>query len=296
MSKNEKMGVMAVFAAGAAALATMFVAGVGHVQGAKSSPVSPIYFSATLEPLWFNANGEGVATKIVNDAQGSYVNRIDTRTVKYGVTVKYTPGGGSTPRGQFVMNLDRAGRLGRYVSMTFADPVSGDNCLPKPADEEACAPVFGFMDPDPNVETRSLSISTQIVLDEDASGSLVRNVNARIDMDKMVAGQRKVVGLGISFVPDVAGYDYSYDLGNFTDPANYVPGLPCQDQSYPWGPAELVCITTGQVWEFRPLTAVYYNEPANCLRHLWGRILDGYWRFCRYNKWDLPFVLRVTKI
>ncbi len=57
-----------------------------------------------------------------------------------------------------------------------------------------------------------------------------------------------------------------------------------------------MCVTTGQVWEFRPLTGVYYNEPDNGLRHLWGRILDGYWRSCRYDKWDMPFVLRVTKI
>ena len=293
MSKRCKVGVTAGFLAAFAAAATLFVAGVGHVEGAKTAPV--IYLSATLEPLWFNAEGTAVDTKILNDGQGPYINQVDTKRTQYGVTVKYTPGSGSTPRGQFVMNLDRARILGRYVTLKFENPVTGTNCRPKPADEAACAPVRGFMDGDPNVETRSISISTQIVLDE-SGGNLVRNASARLDMDRMVTGQRKVVGLGISFTPDVPDYDYAYDLGNFTDPENYVPGLPCQDQNYVWGPAELVCLATGQVWEFRPCATAYDNEPNSCLRFLWGRVLDVYWRFCRSDKWDMPFVLRVTKI
>ena len=198
MSKHCKVGVTAGSLAAFAAAATLFVAGVGHVEGAKTAPV--IYLSATLEPLWYNAEGTAVDTRIVNDAQGLYMNKIDTKNARYGVTVKYTPGSGSTPRGQFVMNLDRAGILGRYVTLKFENPVTGTNCLPKPKDETACQPVRGFMDGDPNVETRSISISTQIVLDE-SGGSLVRSM-ALLDMDKMVAGQRKVVGLAISFIPE----------------------------------------------------------------------------------------------
>jgi len=295
--KNKKgmiVGLMAVLAVSGALL----VMGVGRVQGAKVPPASPIYFSAAFLPTWQDAGGGAVPVKVQNDIPGQpYIHTADAKRTKYGVTVKYTPPSGAIRRGQFVMKLDRAGILGRYVNMQFKDPLMGAYCRPNPEHEDCCKNVRGFMDAceDGIVETSTLTISTQIVLD-DASGQLARNVADPFLMGAMTAGQRKIVGLGISFTPDVEGFDYQYDLGSFTDPGSYIPGSPCQGQNYSWGPAELVCLTTGQVWEFRPMTEAYFNEPNNLWRLLMGRYLCNYWVSCRSDKWEMPFVLQVTKI
>ncbi len=290
MSRPNKMGMIVAFMTCFAALATLFV--VDHVEGAKSGPVTPISLTANLEPIWYGAGGETVVTTIRNDVDNQlYIDRTDTKRIKYGVSVKYTPAGGSNPRGQFVMKIDRAGALGRYVQLHFSKTATGLNCV---SSQEGCA-VGGFMGDTGDVETRTISISTQLILAENAAGQLVRDVNSPLGMETMKTGDRKVVGLGISFTPDVDGFDYQYDLGQFTDPANYVPGVTCQEQNYPWGPAELVCLASGQIWEFRPCSVSYVNEPNNLWRLLWGHVLLDYWTFCRLDKWEMPFVLRVTR-
>lgn len=284
---SKKMCILTVSLTSLAALAVLLF--VGQVQGAK--PSTPLSLKATFEDFWQDGTGQFIGTRIHNDQAGLvYVDTADTRKIKYGVEVKYYPAGGSDPRGRFVMKIDRAGVLGRYVQMLFDDPATGPWCV---STKEGCN-VDGFIGETGEVETRVFSISTQIVLAK-ADGTLVRDVNAPIGMDTMKTGDRKVVGLAISFTPDDPAFDYQYVLGHFTDPGNYVQGSTCQEQYYPWGPAELVCIAEGQVWEFRPCSTAYVNEPNNLWRLLWAQVLIDYWTYCRLNKWELPFVLRVEK-
>lgn len=265
---------------------------VRPVQGAKPSKSSPWSLRANFEDFWADGLGQLIGTRIHNDEPGvAYVDTADTRKVKYGVSVKYTPPSGTNPRGQFVMKVDRAGALGRYVRLHFDSPLTGPYCE---STKDGCD-VDGFIGETGHVETRTISISTQIVLTANASGELVRDVNAPIGLESMKTGESKIVGLGISFTPDDPAFDYQYDLGQFTDPENYVPGSACQEQNYPWGPAELYCVSGGSIWEFRPLSKAYINEPDNLWRLLWGRVLLDYWTFCRLNKWEMPFVLRVWK-
>jgi len=287
---SKRVRILTVSLAGIAALAALLM--VGQVQGAKTVPATPLSLKANLEDFWPDGTGQFIGTRIHNDQPGVvYVDTADTKTVKYGVTVKYYPASGSNPRGQFVMKIDRAGALGRYVRFLFDTSSTGPNCL---STKEGCD-VDGFIGDSGEVETRSISISTQMVFLVNAAGELVRDIKATLGMENMKTGDRKVVGLGISFTPDDPQFDYQYDLGQFTDPTNYVPGLTCQEQNYPWGPAELYCVAAGQVWEFRPFTTAYVNEPNNRWRLLWGRVLLDYWTFCRLNKWEMPFVLRVTR-
>jgi len=288
MSKRAR--ILTVSLAGLAAMAIMFL--VGPVQGAKPQPTAPLSLKAGFEGFWGDGQGNFLGARILNDQPGLlYIDTVDTKKIKYGVSVKYYPSSGSNPRGQFVMKIDRAGALGRYVQMLFSDPVTGPWCA---STKEGCD-VDGFIGETGEVETRAFSISTQIVLDENGDGTLSRNVNAPIGMETMKTGDRKVVGLGISFAPDDPAFDYQYALGHFTDPGNYVPGSTCQEQYYPWGPAELVCLAAGQVWEFRPLSTTYVNEPNNLWRLLWGQVLIDYWTYCRLDKWEMPFVLRVSR-
>jgi hypothetical protein len=289
MPKLCKIGMTTIFLAGFAALATLFV--VGHVEGAKPAPVTPISLNAEFDTVWTGAGGVPVETRIRNDYDGQiYVDRADTRKITYGSVIKLYPASGSDPRGHFIMKIDQAGILGRFVRLNFGAPLTGPNCE---SSQEGCA-VDGFLGETGRVEARTISISTQIVLAE-SNGQLVRDVSAPLNMEKMKAGDRKVVGLGISFTPDDPDFDHQYDLGQFTDPENYDPGSTCQVQNYPWGAAELVCLATGQVWEFRPLSISYFNETDNLSRLLWGRVLLNYWTFCRLNKWTMPFVLTVTR-
>lgn len=287
---SRKSGILAVAAVCLASMAV--IVAVRPAQGAKPKPNPTLSLKANFEAFWGDGQGNFVETRILNDLPGVvYADTTDTKTVKYGVTVKYYPASGTNPRGQFVMKIDRAGVLGRYVQFLFDTPSTGPNCL---STKEGCG-VDGFIGDSGEVETRSISISTQMVFLVNAAGELVRDVNATLGMENMKTGDRKIVGLGISFNPDDPQFDYQYDLGQFTDPENYVSGLTCQEQNYPWGPAELYCVAAGQVWEFRPFTTAYVNEPNSRWRLLWGRVLLDYWTFCRLNKWEMPFVLRVSK-
>lgn len=289
MPKSCKIGMTAVFLAGFAVLAAFFAA--GSIEGAKPTPVTPIPLTANFGPLWTGAGGEILTTTVRNDVEGQlYVDTANTKKIIYGCEVKIYPAGRANPRGYFIMKVDRAGILGRFVSLHFSTPTTGLNC----SSAQAGCDVGGFIGEAGDVETRTIGISTQVVLVE-SDGRLIRDVSAPLNMEKMAAGDRKVVGLGISFTPDDPAYDYQYDLGQFTDPENYDPEATCQVQNYPWGAVELVCLSTGQVWEFRPLAIPYFNEPNNLLRLLWGRVLLDYWTFCRLDKWEMPFVLRVAR-
>jgi hypothetical protein len=285
---SRKFGILTLAAVCLASVA-VFVA-VRPAQGAK--PSSPLSLKANFEGFWQDGTGGFIGTRIHNDVEGLvYPDTADTKRIKYGIEVKYYPPGSGDTRGRFVMKIDRAAALGRYVRLHFGAPLTGSNCV---SAKEGCG-VDGFLGDTGEVETRSISISTQLVMIENAAGALVRDVNAPIGMDTMKTGDKKVVGLGISFTPDNPNFDYQYDLGQFTDPGNYIPGLTCQEQNYPWGPAELYCVAAGQVWEFRPCSKAYVNEPNSARRLLWGRVLLDYWTFCRLNKWEMPFVLRVTR-
>jgi hypothetical protein len=102
-------------------------------------------------------------------------------------------------------------------------------------------------------------------------------------------------GFGISFTPENS--DYEYYLGFIPDPKNpaYDPNLVCQNTGWPFGTAELYCRAAGQEWEFRPHFKDYTNDPGSLIRWLTGQSTIVYYRVCNYNRWYMPFVLRVTK-
>jgi hypothetical protein len=286
MSRLTKaMGLSLICLAGMVVLAM-----VGPAQGGKT-PSPPIPLWANFESTWYDGAGQGYATNILNDDAGLYVDTTDTKKIKYGVEVKYYPPGSWDTRGRFRMNVDQAGVLGRFVRLLFNTPSTSANCV---STKDGCGidPMRGGMG---TIETRTIEISTQLVLVENADGALVRDVNQPIGMDLMKTGDSKIVGLGISIIPDDPDFNYTYLLGQFTDPANYNPNLTCQSQNYLWGPAELYCRTAGTEWEFRPCSKAYVNEPDNRWRLLQGNVLLDYWSVCKLRKWNMPFVLRVGK-
>jgi hypothetical protein len=255
--------------------------------GGKSSP--PISLRANFEPLWF-----GASTNIRNDIEGSpFFDMTDTKRAKYGVSVKFYPAGGSDPRGRFKMIIDQSGALGRYIKLFFMTPLGGAGCIDNNLEGCNIDPLGGGIGV---IDTKLITIDTQVVYVESADGkSLVMDTSQPIGMDLMKTGESKIVGLGISFTPENS--DYDYHLGFIPDPNNpaYDPNLACQNTGWPFGTAELFCVAAGQQWEFRPHQKNYTNDPGSLNRWLTGQSTILYYRVCNYNRWHMPFVLRVTK-
>jgi hypothetical protein len=282
MSKPGKMGITVVFLAGFAALATLIV--VGHVEGAKPAPA--ISLQASFEELWV---GEGDQSQNQYRMQNDITDLpfVDTpdrkvgKTVeKSGVEVKYYPPGGSDQIGRFKMIINQAGSLQRFVRLHFKDPSTD------PALDESAYPGFPV---DPlwggtgTLDTSRISITTWGVLKEDDLGNLKPDPDyPPLDMDKMQTGESKLVWLGIDFNPVGAFHDRTYFLGLLAGVSQT-------------GAAELYCVEAGQVWEIRPITESFHNEPDNSWRILHTNVQMDFLRSIKLRSWHMPFVLRVTK-
>jgi hypothetical protein len=251
---------------------------VSPVQAGKPKP--PISLKANFETVWYDGLGVARDTKIRNDVEGSlYVDTADTKKIKYGVYVKYEIPGAWDTRGRFKMKVDRAGVLGRYALFSFDQPTTDPSCV---STREGCGidPLGGGTG---TIDTRVLEIWTPIVLVEN-NGVLVKDSSQPIGMDVMKTGEMKYVGLDISFTPDDPNFDHVYKLGYSVCEANDL-----------WGAAELYCLQAGQVWEFRPCSKVFINEPDNAWRLLQGIVQIDYLTACKLRKWNMPFVLRVCR-
>lgn len=272
-----------------AAIASVFIAGLavmllmGPAQGAK--PASSLSLMASFEPKWI----DGVLdNRVRNDVDGTvYANTPSTKKIFYGVDVTYTPQKGSFP-GQFVMKLDRNGRLGRYVKIDFqepsTDPLCDDSDLPGvPVD-----PLQGGVG---ELETKRIEIRTTGVMVEDANGWLLHDYSQCLDMDKMLAGQSKLIGLEVTFTPTDPLFDREYYLGVLM-----MDTTPCSDgYAFGGGPAELFCTATGSMWEIRPTTQTFVNEPDNLRRLLHTDFQLDYMNSIELRTWKLPFILRIWK-
>lgn len=281
MPKSCKIGVTAVFLAGFAVLATLFV--VGHVEGAKPSP--PISLQASFEELW---TGEGDQYQNLyriqnDDTYSPYVDtpdrKVDKIVIKSGVEVKYYPPGGSDTIGRFKMIIDQAGSLRRFVRLHFLEPLEGsldESGYPRfPVD-----PLWGETG---TLLTSKISIKTGAVLKEDAEGILRYDPDyPPLDMDKMQTGESKYIFLGIDFNP----------VGEFVDRTYFLGFLAGVSQI---GAAELFCVEAGKEWEIRPFTESFVNEPDNSWRYLHTNVQMDFLRSIKLRSWHMPFVLRIRK-
>lgn len=288
MSRQSKVVVLAAVCF----MAIVVLIGVAPIQAGKTS--SPILsLKANFEAFWINGSDQFIATRIHNDIEGfAFTDAPDTKKVAYGVEVKYYPPANWDYRGRFVMKLDRTKALGRFVQLSFGTPSTDPTC--DDSGEIGCGidPLRGGTG---TIETKTIEITTQIVLVRNNAGELVRDVKQPIGMELMKTGDSKFIGLGITFTPNDPAYAYRYDLGQFTDPENYDPNVVCQENNYQWGTAELYCVQAGQVWEFRPYSEAFPNDPDNLTRLLDGHVLVDYWKTCKLRKWTMPFVLRVAR-
>jgi len=266
------------------ALAVIGLVALLPVQGAKPAPA--ISLQASFEELWA---GEGDQYqnqyRMQNDITDlTYVDTPDRKvgkTVeKSGVEVKYYPPGGSDQIGRFKMIIDQAGFLHRFVRLHFMEP-STDPAL----DESAYPgfPVDPLLGGTGTLLTSKISIKTWAVLKEDDQGILKPDPdNAPLDMDKMLTGESKLVWLGIDFNPTGAFADRTYHLG-------VLEGVSLI------GAAELHCVEAGQVWEIRPFTESFVNEPDNSWRLLYTNVQMDFLRMIKLRSWHMPFVLRITR-
>jgi hypothetical protein len=283
MSRSCRLGITAVFLAGFAVLATLFV--VGHVEGAKPAPAIPL--QASFEESWVTDENQNEVNlyRMQNDVTGlPYVDtpdvKVGKKVVKSGVEVKYYPPGGSDQIGRFKMIIDQAGSLQRFVRLHFLEPSTD------PALDESAYPGFPV---DPlwggtgTLLTSRISIMTWGVLKKDDNGILKPDPDyPPLDMDKMQTNTSKYIWLGIDFNPAGEFIDRTYHLG-------LLAGVSLT------GAAELFCVQAGQVWEIRPFTESFGNEPDNSWRILYTNVQMDFLRMIKLRSWHMPFVLRVWK-
>jgi len=282
MRKSRKWEIpVAAVLTGLGALAALFV--VGHVEGAKPAPA--ISLQASFEEFW-SGEGDQYQNQYRMQNDDTYSPYVDTpdrkvgKTVeKSGVEVKYYPPGGSDQIGKFKMTIDQAGFLHRFVRLHFKEPSTD------PALDESAYPGFPV---DPlwggtgTLLTSKISIRTWGVLKEDEQGILVRDPDLPpLDMDKMQTGESKFVWLGIDFNPVGEFVDRTYHLGLLAGVSQI-------------GAAELFCVEAGQVWEIRPFSESFVNEPDNSWRILHTDVQMDFLRSIKLRSWHVPFVLRVT--
>ena len=283
---SGKMKVLVIASVFVAGLAVMLL--IGPAQGAKPAPV--LSLMASFEPIWID---DSSANRIRNDADGTvYANTPSTKKVFYGVDVTYTPAGGNLP-GQFVMKVDRNGLLGRYVKIGFQDPSTDPDC----DDTDGNVPGLSGVSIDPlqgqaagELETKRIEILTWSVLVRNADGMLVRDVEQRLDMDKMLAGESKLINLSIEFTPTDPLFDREYYLG-----VHHVDADLCSDIYGLNGVAEIFCTATGSMWEIRPTTQTFVNEPDNVRRLLHTTYQLDWLNSIELRTWKMPFILRIWK-
>ena len=119
---------------------------------------------------------------------------------------------------------------------------------------------------------------------------LVRDLNQRLDMDKMRAGESKLIALEIEFTPTDPLFDREYYLGVLKS-----DGTPCSDSYGLQRPAEIFCTATGSAWEIRPTTQTFVNEPDNVRRLLHTEYQLEWLNSIELRTWRLPFILRIWK-
>jgi hypothetical protein len=283
MSRKIKAVIWAVFglAAAAALLAVL------PAEGAKQPSV--LSLMASLEPTWIDGSS---SNRIRNDVDGMvYANTPSTKKTFYGVEVTYTPAQGVSP-GQFMMKIDQTGLLGRYVKIDFQDPSTDRSCDESSVPGFAVDPLQGGVG---ELETRRIEISTWGVLVRNADGMLVNgDRNQRLDMDLMRTGESKFIWLQIKFTPTDPLFDREYYLGVlYTEP---ITTTLCPE-GYKWagGPAELICTATGSMWEIRPTTQTFVNEPDNLRRLFHTNVQLDWLSSIKLRNWRLPFILRIWK-
>ena len=276
MSRKSRILVFMVVCVAAAAV----IVGVRPAQGAKPAP--PLSLQASFEESW--VEGENLY-RMQNDVTGlPYVDSPDVKVgktvVKSGVEVKYYPPGGSDQIGRFKMIIDQAGSLQRFVRLGFLEPSTD------PALDESAYPGFPV---DPlwgetgTLLTSRISIMTWAVLKEDDQGILKPDPDyPPLDMDKMQTDESKYIWMGIDFNP----------AGEFTDRTYHLGLLAGVSQI---GSAELHCVEAGRVWEIRPFTESFVNEPDNSWRILHTDVQMDFLRSIKLRSWHMPFVLRITR-
>ncbi len=274
---SRKSGILAV-AAICLASAAVIVA-VRPAQGAN--PKLHLSLKASFEELWV---GEENLYRIQNDFSDlPYVDtpdqKVGKKVVTSGVEVKYYFPSGYYINGKFTMTIDQSGSLQRFVRLHFLEP-SED-----PALDESAYPGFPV---DPLWGSTGLLLTSKIsftswgVLTADENGILGRPRLLPLDMDKMQAGESKYIDLEIKFNPQGEFIDRTYYLG-------ILAGLSLR------GAAELHCVETGQVWEIRPFTETFNNEPDNSWRLLHTNVQMDFLRQIKLRSWHMPFVLRITR-
>ncbi len=270
-------------------IASVFIAGlavvllIGPAQAAK--PGSALSLMASFEPIWIDGSSPN---RIRNDVDGMvYANTPSTKKVFYGVDVTYRPQQGSFPS-RFEMKVDRNGLLGRYVKIDFQEPSTDTLCDDSDLPGVPVDPLQGGVG---ELETKRIEISTWGVLVKDANGWLFRDPNQRLDMDKMLAGQSKLIQLEVTFTPTDPLFDREYYLGVLM-----MNATPCSDgYAFGGGPAELFCTATGSMWEIRPTTQTFVNEPDNLRRLLHTDFQLDWLNSIELRTWKMPFVLRIWK-
>jgi hypothetical protein len=275
---SRKSGILAV-AAICLASAAVIVA-VRPVQGAKQNP--PLSLKASFDELWV---GEENLYRIQNDASDlPYVDtpdqKVGKQVVKSGVEVKYYPPSGYYKNGKFTMTIDQSGSLQRFVRLHFLEPSTD------PASENESQ--FPGLHVDPlwgstgTLLTSKISFTSWGPLKADEQGILRFDTDTSLDMDKMQAGKSKYIDLVIEFNP----------MGEFINQAYYLGVLQYVSLR---GAAELYCVEAGQVWEIRPFTETFTNEPDNSWRLLHTNVQIDYLRTIKLRSWHMPFVLRITR-
>ncbi len=279
---SGKMKVLVIASVFIVGLAVMLL--IGPAQGAK--PGSVVSLMASFEPVWIDGSS---SNRIRNDVDGLvYANTPSTKKAFYGVDVTYTPQQGSFPS-QFVMKVDKNGLLGRSVKINFQDPSTDPLCDDSDLPDVPIDPLQGGDGGE--LETKRIEISTWTILARTADGMLYRDLNQRLDMDKMRAGESKFVTLHIEFTPTDPFFDREYYLGVLM-----MDGTPCSDGYAPLGgPAELFCTVTGSMWEIRPTTETFVNEPANLRRLLHTNFQLDWLNSIELRTWRMPFILRIWK-
>jgi hypothetical protein len=284
MSRSSRLGITAVFLAGFAALATLFL--VGHIEGAK--PASEMSLQASFEELWDMDENQNPVNlyRIQNDVTGlPYVDTPDVKVgkkiVKSGVEIKYYFPSGYYKQGKFTMTIDQSGSLQRFVRLHFLEPSTD------PAYENESH--FPGLHVDPlygntgTLLTSKISFTSFCPLKADENGILRLDPDTSLNMDKMQAGDFKYIALRIEFNPVGEFIGRTYFLGDLA----YV--------SVAYGAAGLYCVKAGQEWEIRPFTETFTNEPDNSWRLLYTDVQIDFLRTIKLRSWHVPFVLRVTK-
>jgi len=285
MTRKMKTAIWGVF--GIVVAAAIF--SVLPAQGG-AKPATALSLNATFWPTWIDNTSPN---RIRNDVDGTfYANTPSTKKAFYGVDVTYTPKQGSFPS-QFVMKIDQNGLLGRYVRINFQDPSTDPDC----DDTDGSLPGLEGVLIDPlqgaaagELETKRIEILTWMVMVRDADGMLVRDLNQGLDMDKMQAGQSKLIGLSIDFTPTDPLFDREYHLGVVHTDADI-----CSDKYGLTGLAEIFCTATGSAWEIRPTTQTFVNEPDNVRRLLHTEYQLDWLNSIELRSWSMPFILKIWK-